>query len=289
MYICTMKKAVYTQDQIDKVVELYTAGLSPTQIQKVVGFHRGGIRQIARDQGIARNREDANRLNKGVLSIKVDAFDILTPETLYWIGFLYADGHIEKSCNNVTVTVSEKDRGHLEKLNAFMGGHLNIRDVTPKKMIPAPGQVNFGNRYYRIGFRSKQIHDRLKDLGFTHNKTNSIIPHDLLKCSRDFWRGVVDGDGWICKINDNRYESQKNKPSLGLSGTQSTLIEFINFLLLSGITTTVTPSKRKKANVWELNLNGKYGFEAAVLLYKDAPVYLERKYQKYLEFNKGTN
>lgn len=278
-----MRKSIYSQEQIDQVLQLYSEGKSPTTIQDIVGFHKGGVRQIVIEHGKLRTAGQARRIGQGVLSLREDAFDIPTPDALYWIGFLYADGHIEKDVPYVTVTLGEKDKGHLEKFSQFMGGYLNIREVTQSKK-GAPGQVNFDYKYYRVGFNCKQVHSKLMDYGFTHNKTLSLDPHPLLKNSRDFWRGVVDGDGWLCYTGDKRADGKYNYCAVGLSGTEATIVEFISFVESAGIKTMCTPKKRKGANVWQVDIHGTPAIAVSKLLYQDATTYLDRKYAKYLEF-----
>jgi hypothetical protein len=241
--------------------------------------------------GILRTKGEAQRLCMGIKYVKSDAFDILTPESLYWIGFLYADGSIEKKAPTVGVALAEVDKGHLEKFNQFLGGQLNITDCTPKKENRGlKGQITFGGKMFRVKVADTQLYNRLKDLGFTSNKTYSITPHDLLKYSRDFWRGVVDGDGWVGLSHSKGANNDKPDakvyyyPKVGLSGNNSTIDEFLNFIKISGITCASNTKKAPRENeLYSMDSTGKPAMQIMNLLYKDATVYLDRKYQKYLE------
>ena len=52
-----------------------------------------------------------------------EAFDIVTNDAAYWIGFLFADGSVikqQKGAPQVQLRLSEVDRGHLEKFRHFL-------------------------------------------------------------------------------------------------------------------------------------------------------------------------
>lgn len=276
-----MKKLEVTDSRVQQAIVLYNSGMAIKPIGKLLKMDGEPIRRILTDLGMLRTRSQAVRIGKGVAKLNEDAFDILTPEALYWIGFLYADGHIEKDRPRITLTLQEKDKSHLEKFNQFMGGRLQIRNVTQKaiKKTPAPGQKNFDGQYYRASFSSQKIHDKLKDLGFTHYKTYSLIPHELLKNSREFWRGVVDGDGWVC------YTNQTNRPnylSMGLSGSEDTLQEFLIYLEKTGFETLASYRKDNRSQVWSINFTSNKAKQILNLLYADSKIYLDRKYEKYI-------
>lgn len=44
---------------------------------------------------------------------------------------------------------------------------------------------------------SQELADSLASFGVVPNKTHSVVAKESLTCSRDFWRGVLDGDGYI--------------------------------------------------------------------------------------------
>lgn len=242
------------------------------------------MRYLKEEAVTLRSKSELVRRGKGISQLREDAFDLLLPEALYWVGFLYADGHIEKDRPRITFTLSEKDKSHIEKFNQFMGGALNVREVTQKKekVTPAPGQKNFDYKYFRISFSSLRVYNRLKGLGFTHNKTYGLAPHESLRYSRDFFRGVLDGDGWVCMSGDSRANGKYNYPIVGLSGTDETIKEFLSFIRSSGIETQAS-SLKKKGEVWQTDLHNAPAKKVLALLYKDSSVFLDRKYAAAME------
>ena len=286
-----MKRTVYTQEQRKEMKDLYLAGNAIKTIATTMQSDKGTIRKELQTMLTLRSPGEAHRLAMGIKFVRSDAFDILTPEALYWIGFLYADGSIEKLFPVIALALAEVDKGHLEKFNQFLGGCLNVKDVTPKKADRnLKGQVTFGGKMFRVKVADRQLYDRLKHLGFTNNKTHTIVPHDLLKMSRDTWRGIIDGDGWITtgkSKGDNKKEDAKvyYYPRIGLCGNEATIREFLNFIKLSGIECKSTIKKAPKENgLYSMDATGEPAMKIMNLLYKDSSVYLDRKYQKYLDF-----
>lgn len=286
-----MKRLQITDNRIQEAIVLYKSGITIKPICKQLHLDGTVLRKFLIDEGILKTRSNAVRSGKSDGIVKDDALEVLTSEALYWIGFLYADGHIEKQPRNrIALTLAEVDYNHLEKFANFFGQDLTIRDVTQKgeKKTYPKGQINFDSKYWRVAFSSVEIYNRLVELGFSHNKTLSLTPHELLKMSRDFWRGVIDGDGTLYYTNDSRANGKYNTLILSLSGTYDTNIEFLNYLKLNNIFTEAKPINDKRANVWETVISD-VNSKAIKLLYKDATVYLERKYQKYLKIINSNN
>ena len=120
-----------------------------------------------------------------------EAFDIITNDAAYWIGFLFADGSVFQQQRGgapfVQLRLSEIDRGQLEHFRQFL-------DSTHAITTSPPG--NFGGYQSRASVRytvsSRRLAGRLLELG---RYEGPIAPE--LTVSRHFWRGVVDGDGSI--------------------------------------------------------------------------------------------
>jgi hypothetical protein len=278
LYLCCIKNT-YTEDQKQGILFLYKNGMSVKNIGRSVGLGRKAIFNfIEKNVPNKRDKSEGQRARHGTF-IKEDAFDILSPEALYWIGFLYADGGIEAARPIVALGIAECDKPHLEKYNKFLGGNLNIGTYTNSNKH-LKGCNKEDSTICRISYSNKRIHDRLLELGFNSNKSSYILPNSQLINSRDFWRGVIDGDGWIGKYE--REDCNKLIETIGLSGTELTLIEFINFINNSGIKCGTTPHKDKRGNVWKVELHSTIAKQVMNLLYKDASVYLDRKYQTYL-------
>jgi len=253
-----------SEEQKEKVKNLYLQGLSQSQIEKDLKMTRKTIRTILKSAGVDRTKSEQWRKRWGS-SLNECVFDELTPESLYWIGFLYADGHVRKDGaeHSIEVEIELKDWDHLVKFAKFL------------ECNKEPKQYSENSCTLRV--YSKKINQRLKDLGLDHNKSYTAKPHELLKDSRDFWRGVVDGDGSI--------SNQLGSAFIHLCGTKDTIQEYINFLNLQGVNTKAKPNKPKQeGSLHQVGLACDKALITMDILYKDSTVYLDRKYQKYLEF-----
>ncbi len=257
-----MKKLQSTDSRVIEAINLYNSGMAIKPICHKLKMDGESLRKILKELNLLRTRSQAAQKSKLLGEVNHQVLDILTPESLYWIGFLYADGHIEKERPRISTTLSSEDKTHLEKMASFFGKGISVRKL--------------GSGHYRVAFSSTPIYYKLISMGFTSRKTYAIIPHEGLKNSKDFWRGVVDGDGWL---------SNGKQTSLGLCGHINTIQEFLNFIQKNGIKTKAKPHKVKKREyLWTIDLHANKDKAVANLLYKDSTVYLDRKYQKYLEF-----
>ena len=67
-------------------------------------------------------------LKKDIHHCNYDYFEIIdTEDKAYWLGFIYADGNINKAKNTLTINLQGKDNGHLAKLNKCIGGNYSVK------------------------------------------------------------------------------------------------------------------------------------------------------------------
>jgi len=190
-----------------------------------------------------------------------EAFDAITNDAAYWIGFLFADGCVirgRRGSTRVQVRLSEVDRDQLVKLRRFLSG-TNVIGNSP------PG--NFGGYRSRASARltvnSRRLAERLLHLG----RYEGPIAAELTE-SRHFWRGVVDGDGsiWI---------SKRGYVSFSLVGSRRLLEPFLVFLKQRnlGRRITIRPDK----SIYQVSTAGHLAELIIDELYRNAPVALDRK------------
>lgn len=115
-----------------------------------------------------------------------------TPEALYWIGFILADGCIHHKKNCIDITISEEDKQHLENIfNIVNGTKINTYD-----------QQNNWKKCCRICLCNKKLYfDFIEKYGMLSNKT--INPPDIKSwnLSDDLLFSLIvgffDGDGHV--------------------------------------------------------------------------------------------
>ena len=261
-YDVERKKA--REKQLEEVIELYNQGKSQLYIETHLKLTRKTIRELLKQAGVDyRDKSQQQHINKNTI-INHHVFDELTPESLYWIGMIFTDGHIEqKKEASIDLTLHNEDIDHLYKFKEFLG---TTREIKKDK-----GDCS------RLRVNSKQLRDKLVELGFTHNKSTSIVPHELLKHSRDFWRGCIDGDGGV-------YWRKDNTGHITLCGTLETIFEFAIFCNKYASVKDKYPTRANGKNLYQISYYGKDARKIATYLYKDSTIYLQRKYDTYRDF-----
>lgn len=140
-------------------------------------------------------------------------FDNITRRSAYWIGFLMADGNVyeSKDANKkvVSIHLAAGDIGHLQKFRDF------VRTDKPVRRCPDGSVV--------IELNSVRMADSLARWGVTPRKSKSAkVIH--LEYDKDFWRGVVDGDGYVA------WSMTRHYPMLGCSGSESLMNQFAEYI-----------------------------------------------------------
>lgn len=197
-----------------------------------------------------------------------------TPESCYWAGFIAADGWVNK--RQIGIELGVIDKNHLEKFVLFLKGNNKVSQRN---------KVVFGknNSFCSVHINSKQI---IKDLeckfNIVANKSLIYIPPNQIPTNLvyHFIRGYIDGDGSIS------WKEETKTPRVSICSGSEKLIEWIkqNIRLISCSVGNPKTSKRDGSNMYIIEFNGKQTYDILDWLYKDASFYLERKYNRYLEY-----
>lgn len=208
-------------------------------------------------------------------------FDIIDTELkAYLLGFLYADGYIS-SDGRIGILLNRKDE-EIVKL---------IRDtISPNSVINYTNYQNIKRSpQVKLRFRSKHIYKRLKDLGFTIDKTHTnceILSNIPEQYKRHFIRGYCDGDGSV--RYDLCLDKRRNKSytKLGIvfcNGTPKILEEIRDYLNIPAIL-------RKHKSWYTLEYYNKETVNSICkYLYEDCTYFLKRKYNNAMSIIKYCN
>lgn len=243
---------------------------SLTKLGEKYGIKRQTLSKHLKSRGIeVINYQNISRLNEFI-------FDIMdSEEKFYWLGFLYADGNISSTGNRLEVRLSSKDLEHLEKFRKFLNLTTEIR----------VGVCN-GNGFCHLSVRNKHLWNTLNNLGCVPCKSLILtFPNKQLFNNNStflmaFIRGYVDGDGCLCTYLSS---SGYIRTELNVVGTES----FVN--TVNKIFKNKGYIRNKSCTNWSnkafsLSFSDVPSRRIARLLYENATIYLERKYNKYLEF-----
>jgi hypothetical protein len=246
--------------QRDQLVQEYLQGKPSTTLAQDFGLSVSAICRLLDRRGLER-RTPAMSARKYTLN--EHAFETIIEESAYWIGFLTADGTILNDENDgaILLKTAECDRGHLEKFQSFLqAGHKVVYHASE------PGRYSGSTGFYRIAIYSKPLVISLQQYGLLPNKTGNESIH-LLATNRHFWRGVVDGDGYI--------GISGNSPRLEVVGNAHLLQQFIDFLNLH--LPECTNPVRPHRTIFRVGFYGKTARGVIAHLYCDCSVALERK------------
>jgi hypothetical protein len=242
--------------QITEVCDQYQSGVSVCHLSKTYSISETAICGLLQRRGIQRRAAYDPIHRKHTLN--EHAFDSITEESAYWIGFLMADGTIvERSANSFQLSLSlqDRDRAHLECFKRFLGSSHAITTIT------AP---TYTSCYLSI--RSKKLADALAQYGVIPGKTHTAQVIGLEK-NRHFWRGVVDGDGYIALLN--------NKARLELVGSQMLLKQFLAYI--GSFYPTHQLTIRPHKSIYKVATNGPVAYSLIKELYDPCEIALARK------------
>lgn len=241
-------------EQARGIVSAYLGGAYTTQIAAAYGVNKETIRQVLIAQGVPRRKKPGRKRS---YQLNESVFEELTPEAAYWVGFLMADGWVSERDgipNRVSVKLANRDSAHLERLKAFVGSNCPLHRRDKERSV-------------EVQLCSRTIANRLVTLGVTPRKSFSAAAPGELVESRDFWRGVVDGDGHLSYYNGAR--------NLYCLGSLPLMTQFLAW------TRTILPehkaSIQPKVNIFKVRFYGDNAAQLIRTLYEGAEVSLERK------------
>lgn len=200
--------------------------LTLRKIGAIYGHSRGWVWDRMKKFGIRRRtlEEGGVHSNKNrEPSCNLSKFKEWTPESAYFLGFLYTDGFItirpQYRCHKIGFLIQRKDRYILEKFKSYFGIKANVIDVISR------GSKNWkGNKIYfgsKLHFNNKKLAIYLKHFGAKNPEIVNKIPEEFFY---DFLTGVLDGDGWARKFLPKGYN--KEQYNFGICGQK----DFIKLL-----------------------------------------------------------
>tara|TARA_Y100000768_G_C23956283_1_gene672976 strand:+ start:600 stop:1799 length:1200 start_codon:yes stop_codon:yes gene_type:complete len=215
----------------------------------------------------------------------------------YWAGFIAADGSIRGTLGKklqLQIQLSSLDLTHLENLkNLLNHGSISVVDRSNYSPIYA-GKVIRSKNAAVFSLSSTALCEDLVDIGITPKKTHTLEINQKLLFSKDFWRGMIDGDGSISKLK-NKLGNIATRVSFGTGSlnTSEGFIKFLNRNNIKGIEKKLVKKKLKsEKDFYSITLTGKKARKLVNILYVNAPyeARLDRKYKRAKEwFNYNSN
>ena len=197
-------------------------------------------------------------------------------EKAYWVGSFYADGYITKT-NRFGCGLNIKDQEHLIKfLNTIGCSTLALRYDEKLKS-------------YKFELYHQKLVKDLQQLGFTNHKSydnTDIIFQNIPELYKiDFIRGLWDGDGYVSKLS----QGNKGTNATGVISNNEKLLNTISKYINNHFGDETFCKVTKTDGYPRIRLRAAKAYKFCYWIYKDAIVYLDRKYENFLNFNKPYN
>ena len=193
-------------------------------------------------------------------------------EKAYFLGFVYADGYINIKRHTLRITVQKQDEHLLKQFYQMFSCNREIQYIYNKQ---------YNKEYAYFELQSKVLSARLLELGVQDNKTFKIRFPDWLDKNlySHFIRGYFDGDGCI-SISKRGWKGT----TINICSNKDFLMQLQNVIQQeTNIKLNLYPCYNSKAFVLvKQGKNNLYTF--LNFLYKNANIYLQRKYELYQYF-----
>lgn len=261
------------EDNIQKIIRLYwDENMSVEQIGSAIGINAKTLRMYMSKMKLLRHVGQSSRKYQ----VNENFFEVIdTEQKAYWLGVLYADGCVMHIGNSKYIVFSAVDRDWLEQY---------------KKAISFTGPISvehhkkFNKDIYKVKCTSKKMYADLADKGVVERKSNILrfptdsVPEELIP---HFVRGYFDGDGSVGVYKNISGGNWKRLHVSITSGSLEFLEAMRTWMLEHDIFPVAKPIGRKGRDVYALNISLIGGLRLRDCIYKDATVYLRRKYDKF--------
>ena len=262
------------KDYQEEITKLYQEGKTAKEISSLLGFkYHQPVYNYFKKMGWRRTGKTGKRIYK----VNEDFFKCInTEEKAYILGFICADGHVEKDRLNITVSI--KDRDILEKIRYAMHSNHPIKEVQRTNPYKKINRENLILSELMIG--SVELVKPLFNMGLTTNKTYTLngdilkyIPKYLI---RDFLRGYFDGDG---NVFFGRRYSSGYKYNVNICGNEDFLLKSFQIYFPSN-NKLYKDLYSRQCYVWKISQKDKVR-DFMYYLYYNSSIFLQRKYNEF--------
>lgn len=226
----------------------------------------------------SRNIHKKYRVAGGVRQYSVDHnyFEkIDTEDKAYFLGLFSADGSNSKNLRRISIDLQDRDVDILKEFSRCLKSNYPLHFRKKKKLQHRNG--------YKLSISSEKLSKALYDLGCIPNKTFTLRFPSLNKLPtrlvHHFIRGYNDGDGCICIYKPDNYY----RYSVSIYSNFEFCSELRN-IVKDKLDLNMRLHKKANPLSGQIEITGRKNCLVLLdWLYKDATIYIERKYQKYLE------
>lgn len=243
-----------------------------TRIAKSIGVSTDTIEYWRKKFDIPREEGYKSHARKHVFN---EAYfsSVDTEEKTYWLGFLMADGHINKEKNRMSISLKEDDKSHLDKFQEAIGSNYK----TASKDVISKGHKS---RISTLRINSARMCQDLYNWGVIPNKTGKeSMPKLPSWLERHFLRGLFDGDGCVSIGRSDICDYQFYRFCLASASRNilESIIEHFKKELGVELRIYQTSNSNEFYNIQSNKIDANK--KVLTYLYKDSSIHLNRKYE----------
>ncbi len=241
-------------------ISMYESGEKPRDIAKAMKMGGNVIYKILREHG---------HDNFATYPLNENCFSDINEKSSYFAGLLLADGCVTKTQGGkANIYLDSLDRDILEKYTDFI--ESDRRRIHSRKR----------DGLFRVSVSNERMAQDLERFGIIPRKSRRAEIPDRVVLDRHYWRGFIDGDGWYVWNN-------RNTAQVGIGSAAIGIIKgFIKFIDSYGLYKKNKIYERKDTlnPFYSYVLRGPEAFDLIDILYFDSSVWMDRKYEKAMEF-----
>lgn len=269
------KKVIFSQERLKELISKYNNGISLRKLELDFKVSRRTLSNMLKENNVLIKD---NTVNSRKYNHNEDYFKTIdTEHKAYWLGFMYADGFIESKRQHGNqkfgITLSSIDIKHLEKFRN------DLQSNNPIKIYKGGG-FNSNSEFSKILLTSQKTVNDLIAQGCVEQKTFKLkfpteeqVPKELV---HHFIRGYFDGDGSL-----SYYMTTRRCYKASFVGTYDFIISTMNHLNKN------LKLHTKEGTTYQLSIGGNLQVKYLMnYLYNNATIYLDRKYEKYIDLLK---
>lgn len=269
------EKIILSKEIEQKIIKNYNSGMGLKASGDEFGISSYKVKTILLKYNIYCRNQSESASIQNILRKKYfcneNFFKTQNSDMAYILGFLAADGTVRKDCNEIKITVAQKDKDILEKIKEKLEFTGPIRYATTSK----------GFDIATLAITCQEYKKDLAEYNIIPLKTFTFSMPEKLdrKYWIDFIRGYWDGDGTICTAGKNVIKSSL------CSAHKITLEQILNFLEEYYGIPQVNIQSRKGKNplfYFQYSINSTKKLHKA-LYYDDNVICLQRKKDKFNE------
>ncbi|MCA9381733.1 LAGLIDADG family homing endonuclease [Candidatus Dojkabacteria bacterium] len=260
----------------EQVKLLREKGLGINKIAKQLHIANYKVKEYLIELGLHVSSTSNKNGNNRKYFIDDDLFSKIDTEfKAYLLGLLYADGSVDVKKNGFSISLQELDKDILLKIKDGLNTKypIHYHDSRYSK------NHKFTTKVSLCPTNAKVVQDLIK-LGCVPNKsdilkfpTSNQVPCELI---HHFIRGYFDGDGTV-------YITNTGYIHFGIISTLEFCTDLLSYLPCDKV--KISKENRSNKNVWYFTVAKRKDVKSIYdYLYKDATIYLQRKYDKFKNF-----